>query len=487
MSNEKDIIVGLDIGTTKIACFIGQRADNGKVQILGFGKAPSNSVERGVVVGILDTSIAIKKAVEMASEQAGYDVKEVYVGIAGQHIRSKLSQGEIMIPREHRFIEQEDLDQLIDEQNNIALNPGEEIIHIFPQKYFVDGVELGEEINPIGVQAHQLKAVFHIVTGNTANIISIHKSVELAGLTIKGVVLEPVASALAVLDETDKSAGVALVDIGGGTTDIAIFHEGIIRHTSVLALAGNAITKDIKDGCQILRKHAETLKTRFGHCLPENVSENDIISIPGIRSQPPREIGMKTLAGIINARMVTILEQVKYEIEQSRLERQLVAGIVLTGGGAQLSDIKQLTEYVTCINTRIGMPDEHLVKDSDPEIINTMYSTGIGLVIYGLEKMEEMRLHTDKDEEVADEPVDTAPQDEPKVFADPFGSFEQEAPSSKETAVDDTPHVAEKASEGKKSGGDRRKKFNLTKVIEDWFAKTFTDDTIRNEGDEEDE
>ena len=463
MKNENDIIVGLDIGTTKIACFIGRRSENGKVAILGYGKTPSKGVERGVVKNIKSTAESITKAVEDASEQAGVTVSEVYVGIAGQHIKSFENMGSIMIPNDHKLIEQEDVDRLIEEQHNIMLGPGEEIIHVFPQNYVVDGEELSPEDEPVGVAGKQLKSNFHIVTGNTINLRNIHDSVERAGLTIKGVVLEPVASALAVLDAADKDAGVALVDIGGGTTDIAIFHEGVIRHTSVLALAGNAITSDIKEGCKILKNQAETLKTRFGSCLPQNVSDNDIISIPGIRNQPAREISMRTLASIIKSRTEIIIEQVDYEIKQSKLDKHLIAGIVLTGGGAQLRHIKDLTEFMTGIDTRIGLPDEHLEKNVDPEVINTMYATGIGLVLYGLEKEEsELRLHNGNQEE---EEV-FAPNQEEEIPVSPFGDF----PPTPETPVFTEPGEPATKPEPKDK---KRRGFgkNFTSAIKTYFNR----------------
>ncbi len=488
MNNENDIIVGLDIGTTKIACFIGKRAENDRIKIIGFGKTPSKGVERGVVKNIKDAAVSIQKAVEAASEQAGVPVHEVYVGIAGQHINSRQNMGTIVIPSEHKYIEQEDVDRLIEEQHNTLLNPGEDFIHIFPQNYVVDGEELSPDVEPVGVAGKQLKANFHIVTGNTMNLLNIHDSVERAGLAIKGVVLEPIASAYAVLDNTDRDAGVALVDIGGGTTDIAIFHEGVIRHTTVLPLAGNAITTDIKEGCKILRDQAETLKTRFGSCLPQNVSENDIISIPGLRTQPPREINMRTLAGIIKARTETILEQVDYEIKKSHLEKHIFAGIVLTGGGAQLRHIKELTEFTTGIDTRIGLPDEHLDKDCDPEIINTMYATGIGLVLYGFHELDERRRHSQECEDnVEKEPVQNeAPQTHTPssdVFADlPGQEAETETAEKPEPAKPDTDDTRKTT---KKTG--KRPNFGqqFMKSIDKYFGRVFGDDTIRNEGQEE--
>ncbi len=395
---ENEIIVGLDIGTTKIACFVGMRGESGKVKILGFSKTESLGVEHGVVRNVSAAASAIRKVVDEAADQADVDIDEVWVGIAGQHIKSRPSQGSVMIPTDHRLIMQEDVDRLVAEQYSTSLDPGEEIIHVFPQQYIVDRQILSREVPPVGVEGKTLQANFHMVTANVQNMQYIKYAVQDAGLNIKGVVLEPVASALAVLDDVDCDAGVAMVDIGGGTTDIAIFHDGIIRHTSVLPLAGNAITNDIREGCNIMKRQAESLKTKFGSCLVQAVQENDVVSIPGIRSQDPREIYLKTLAGIINARTKMILEQVDYEIKLSGYHKKLIAGITLTGGGAQLKHIKDLCELVTATDTRIGIPTEHLESDSVSyaELAHPMYATGIGLVLYGLEQSEEQAHQEDR-------------------------------------------------------------------------------------------
>lgn len=383
MGNE--FIVGLDIGTTKIACLIGQRSDDGKIKILGHSTTKSVGVENGVVRNIDLTAKSIKIAVNTAAQQANVQVHDVYVGIAGQHIKSIPSQGSLILPRERNIVTQDDVDRLIREQDMITLLPGEQIIHVFPQTYYIDNDVLSNDISPVGVVGHQLKADFHIVTGNLQNILNIRDSVVAAGYSVKDLVLEPVASALAVLDERDKQAGVALVDIGGGTTDIAIFYEGIIRHTSVIPLAGQAITNDIRRGCSILPDQAESLKVKYGSCLPSNEREGDIVSIPGIRNQPPKEISLKTLAGIIKARVEQILEQVAYEIMSSSYDsKQLIAGLVITGGGASMKYIKELASMITCMDTRIGMPNEHLLAESDAELAHPKYATGIGLVIYGI-------------------------------------------------------------------------------------------------------
>lgn len=386
-------IAGLDIGTTKIACFIGERAESGKIRIVGYAKTDSAGVVHGTVMNIVDTARSITHAVYEAAEMAHTEVTEVYVGIAGQHIKSGSNRGSIMIPEDHPQIQASDIDLLIDNQYRILLGPGEDIIHVFPQDYYVDGQLLDPEIDPVGVSGKCLEANFHIVTGNTTNIRNIRDAIQQAGLIMKGVVLEPVASSYAVLNDLDRLAGVALVDIGGGTTDIAIFKDHHIRHSYVIPLAGNAITKDIQDSCQILKHQAESLKTRFGSCRPSTVSADEIISIPGIRSQTPREISVKTLANIIKARTEMILEQVGYEIGQSGYNRQLLAGITLTGGGSQLKNIQEFCELITGIDTHIGIPNENLETQGGvniDEISHPMFATGIGLVFYGFQETERL-------------------------------------------------------------------------------------------------
>ena len=461
---ENEIIVGLDIGTTKIACFVGMRGESGKVKILGFGKTDSKGVEHGVVKNVSETAESIRRAVGEAADQADVDIDEVWVGIAGQHIKSRPSQGSVMIPAEHRLIEREDVERLIHEQYNSMLEPGEEIIHVFPQQFIVDGDPLSHETSPVGVVGKKLMANFHMVTAKYA--------IQDAGLHIKGVVLEPIASAKAVLDDSDRESGVAMVDIGGGTTDVAIFHDGIIRHTSVLPLAGNAITNDIREGCNILKKQAESLKVKFGSCLVSAVSENDVISIPGIRSQAPREIYVKTLAGIINARAKMILEQVGYEIELSGFNRKLIAGITLTGGGAQLKNIKELSELVTATDTRIGIPNEHLEPDSVNynELAHPMYATGIGLVLYGIEESERL---ANPDEEAEELVAEQGPAGFKPI--DLFANMEDDLKPSEEPAPKDS---KEEDEEPKPKKEKKPKKGLFDRTIGGFLDKVFSEEGI---------
>lgn len=395
-----DIIVGLDIGTTKIACFVGTKNDHGKIEILSMGKSDSLGVSRGMVSNIDRTVQSIKTAVTEAQERVDGQliIRTVNVGIAGQHIKSLQHRGIYTRNEVEDEISQKDIDALIDDMYKLVMQPGEEIIHVLPQEYIVDN-EQGIK-DPIGMSGVRLEANFHIITGHVTAAKNIHKCIQRAGLEVKDTILEPLASAEAVLSEDEKEAGVVLVDIGGGTTDIAIFHEGIIRHTHVIPFGGNVITNDIKDGCTIMKPQAEKLKVRFGSALASESQDTEIVCIPGIRGQKPKEITVRNLASIIQARMEEIIEHVYHEIRNSGYEKKLIGGIVVTGGGSQLRHITQLFEYLTGMDTRIGYPTEHLASTNSIEnLTSPMYSTGIGLVLKGfeaLEKNEAARIKTEK-------------------------------------------------------------------------------------------
>ena len=384
-AGNSDIIVGLDIGTTKIAVLVGQRNEFGKIEILGVGKAPSLGVRRGVVSNIEQTVQAIRAAVDEAEKKSNVEIKAVHVGIAGQHIKSLKHSGSRIRESIEEPISQKDVDSLIDSMYKLVMLPGEEIIHVLPQEYTIDS-ESGIK-NPIGHEGVRLEANFHIITGQMAAAKNIKKCVEKAGLQVVDLVLEPIASSTSVLSEEEKEAGVALVDIGGGTTDIAIFYDKIIRHTAVIPFGGNVITEDIKEGCSILHKHAEEMKIKFGSAVAKENQDNEIIVIPGLKGRTPKEISTKNLASIVEARMREILELVAFEIKNSGYEKKLIAGIVVTGGGAQLKHMKQLLEYTIGMDTRIGYPNEHLAKSTE-DVTSPMFSTGVGLVLQGFEELE---------------------------------------------------------------------------------------------------
>lgn len=379
---ETNYSVGLDIGTTKIVAIIGKENEYGKIEILGIGKSKSLGVHRGVVNNITQTIESIQQAVQQAETDSGLKIDTVSVGIAGQHIRSLQHSDYITRANSEEVIGYQDVDNLCNQVYKLVMLPGEEIIHVLPQEFKVDGqAEIKE---PIGMYGGRLEANFHVVVGQVSSIKNIVRCIKSAGLNLGEISLEPLASANAVLSQEEKEAGVALIDIGGGTTDLAIFKDGIIRHTAVIPFGGNVITEDIKEGCSIIEKQSELLKIKFGSAWPGENKDNEIVSIPGLRGRDPKEITLKNLSKIIHARVVEIIEQVYVEIKNYGHEEQkkkLIGGIVLTGGGSQLKHLKQLVEYITGMDTRIGYPNEHLAGDSEEEIASPLYATGVGLLM----------------------------------------------------------------------------------------------------------
>jgi cell division protein FtsA len=402
---ENQYAVGLDIGTTKIVAIIGRKNDYGKIEVLGKGKAKSNGVHRGVVNNITQTIQSIQQAVEEAENESNLEIKDVVVGIAGQHIRSLHHSDYITRQDPEKVIDEEDIENLKNQVLKLVMLPGEEIIHVLPQDYKVDSQAEVDE--PIGMFGGRLEANFHVVVGQVASIRNIARCVKSAGLEMANITLEPLASAEAVLSQEEKEAGVAMIDIGGGTTDLAIFKDGIIRHTAVIPFGGNVITEDIKEGCSIIEKQAELLKVKFGSAWPGENKDNEIVSIPGLRGRDPKEITLKNLSKIIHARVTEIIEEVFQEIKNygyDEPKKKLIAGIVLTGGGAQLKHIKQLVEYITGMDTRIGYPNEHLANDSHEELSSPMYATAVGLLMNGLEQQKKQKALQKNEEHFDDEP-----------------------------------------------------------------------------------
>jgi cell division protein FtsA len=393
------IVVGLDIGTTKIACFIGRRNEHNKIEIISLGKSESLGVMHGVVSNIERTVQSITAAVSEAQNcsEGSLIIKNVYVGIAGQHIKSLQHRGMYTKRDNSSEISQEDIDFFVDDMYKMVMPPGEEIIDVLPQEYIVDGSP--EIKDPIGMAGVRLEANFHIITGQINNVMNIKKCIERANLNVRDIILEPIASADAVLSDEEKEAGVVLVDIGGGTTDVAIFQDGIIRHTAVIPFGGNVITNDIKEGCQIMQRHAEALKVKYGSASASENKENEVVCIPSLRGRDPKEITLKNLSSIIQARMEEIIELINYEIKNSGYSKKLIGGIVVTGGGAQLKHLTQLFEYMTGMDTRIGYPTEHLANSNDIEsLVSPMFSTGIGLVLQGFKKLENKNLEVVSDD-----------------------------------------------------------------------------------------
>lgn len=386
MDHKNNFLAAVDIGTTKIVTIVGTKNDNDKLEILGMSKTPSKGVKRGVVLNIEETVNAIRTTVEEVQKQSGTTLSEVFVGIAGQHIKSVRSRGYINIDSFEKRISKDDKSKLISEMYKIPIDVGEEIIHVLPQNYIVDN-ETGVK-NPVGMSGKRLEANFHIVVGQIASAKNIKNCVESIGLDVVQLILEPLASSSAVLTNDEKEAGVALVDIGGGTTDIAVYYDDVIRHTAVIPFGGNVVTKDIKEGCSILNRQAEALKIQFGSALGDLAQEDKIVTIPGISGRDPKEISFKSLAYIIQSRMEEIIDAVLFEIENSDCIDKLSAGIVLTGGGSLLKYLPQLVNYRSGMDVRIGYPSELIASDTLEEINQPMYSTSIGLLLKGYEILE---------------------------------------------------------------------------------------------------
>jgi cell division protein FtsA len=385
---EKSISVGLDIGTTKIVALVGRKNEFNKVEVLGVGKSKSLGVHRGVVNNITQTIQSIQQAVEDAKINSGHSISDVSVGIAGQHIRSIQHSDYITRENPEAVIDDDDIQKLIQQVYKLVMLPGEEIIHVLPQEYKVDGQ--GEVKEPIGMHGGRLEANFHVVVGQVSSIKNIGRCIKSAGLSMANITLEPLASSEAVLSFEEKEAGVALIDIGGGTTDLAIFKDGIIRHTAVIPFGGNVITEDIKEGCSIIEKQAELLKIKFGSAWPGENRDTEIVSIPGLQGRDPKEISLKTLSKIINARVVEIIEQVFLEIKNyghNDQKKKLIGGVVLTGGGSQLKHLKQLVEYITGMDTRVGYPSEHLAGDTTEIVSSPLFATSVGLLMSALDKL----------------------------------------------------------------------------------------------------
>ncbi len=404
MNTEQPIIVGLDIGTTKIAVIAGRKNEFGKLEILGFGKANSNGVKHGQVLNIDETIKAIKTALDNCfASNPNLDISDVYVGIAGHHIKSLQTRGDIVRQANDEEISQREIDQLISDQYKTYIPAGDQIIDVIPQEFTVDNFQ--NIPNPIGYGGVKVGANFHIITGDRNAIRNITRSVEKAGLHTKDLVLQPLASSSAVMAQEDLEAGVAIVDIGGGTTDIAVFYEGILKHTAVIPFAGENITNDIKTGLGVLKTQAEQMKVQFGSALANEAKGNAYITIPGLRGMPAKEISVKSLANIIQARMSEIMDFVTYHLKQVGMDNKILnGGVVLTGGGSQLKHLIQLTEYATGLPARIGFPNEHLAAGHIEELAKPTYSTCIGLILKGYDDYEHNRKQFEKEYKKVDVP-----------------------------------------------------------------------------------
>jgi cell division protein FtsA len=385
MNPSQKLIVGLDIGTTKICAIVAQRNENGKINILGIGKAPSlGGVTEGMVNNIQKTSDAIQKAVAEASKMSNVNIASVYVGIAGKHIKSFQQNYTTYRTNPQKEIDSTEMEEMRKQMYRMHMAPGTGILHVLPQEYKIDD---NYSDDPVGMPGSKFECNYHIITGQILAAENIKRCVEKCGIEVADIVVEPIASAKAVLDETELKAGVAILDIGGGTSDLAIFKDGRIRHTAVIPLGGERITRDIMHAFNVMENHAEAMKVKYGQALPEYVNSNEVVVVPGIGGRKPKYVSVKNLSLVINACLQDIFERVDYEIETSGYKNRLTAGLVLTGGGAELVNIGHFLEYTTGLEVQLGFPNQHLAKGMVSEVKSPMYATGAGLVIYGMEQL----------------------------------------------------------------------------------------------------
>jgi len=378
---ERRILTGLDIGTSKIGAVVGEVDENGAVRILGVGMSPSAGMRQGVVINLDEAVRSIDRAVEEAQLTAGVEVDEVIVGIAGEHIRSVNSRGVVAVQRSDHEITEGDVERVIEAAKAIALPVDRQVLHVLPQEFIVDNQ--GGIKNPVGISGVRLEAEVHIVTGALTSAENIIRSVRKVGLEVSGLVLEPLASSLSVLDGNELELGVALIDLGGGTTDIALFHNGSIRNTAVVGLGGQNVTNDIALGLRTPLDQAETIKKKHGCTHHSLVSKNEYFQVPGIGGRGPREVSRELLQSIIQPRMEEIFSLAAKEIKRSEFGDRLGAGIVLTGGGCLINGAIPLAEEIFGLPARIGVPQRF--TGMVETVSNPALATGVGLIFHGIQ------------------------------------------------------------------------------------------------------
>ena len=373
-----DIVVGLDIGTTKICAVVGELSED-SIEIIGVGSHPSVGLRKGVVVNIDSTVNSIRSAVEEAELMAGCEITSAFIGIAGSHIKGFNSHGVIAVKGEE--VAEEDVERVIDAARAVAIPMDREIIHILPQEYIVD--DQGGILDPVGMMGVRLEAKVHIVTAAVTAAQNLVKCANRAGLDVDDIVLQPLASAQAVLTEEEKEIGVALVDFGGGTTDLALLSEGAIKHTAVLGLGGNNLTYDISVGLRTPMNDAEKIKVCHGTCLVSMVRRDEMIEVPSVGGRKPRQLSRHILAEILEPRIEEIFALVDQEIQRTRLKELLASGVVITGGSAVLPGVCEMADQIFQLPARVGFPRN--ISGLVDVVDNPMYSTAVGLVIYGFQ------------------------------------------------------------------------------------------------------
>ncbi len=389
VDDARRLVVGLDIGTSKVCAIVAERDDEyaGGIHVLGIGHAPSDGLNRGVVVNIEKTVDSIRHAVEQAEGQSGVPIDSVSVGIAGDHIQSFPSRGVVTIANSDRVVTRRDVERLLEDAQRIALPSDRRILHVIPQEYIIDGQD--GIYDPVGMSGLRMEANVHIITGLVTAAQNIHRCVERAGLRVNDIVLEPLASSCSVLDDEEKEVGVALIDIGGGTTDIAVFEDRTIRHTAVIGIAGRMVTDDIRRGLGIIGEQAERIKREYGYALGSMILHDEVFMIPGIGGRKPMEISKQMLCEIIQPRMEEILEFAMLELRKSGYLRHLSAGVVLTGGGSLLRGATELAQEILGMPVKMGIPSGIGGSALAPEVETPIYATGVGLVLHAMRREED--------------------------------------------------------------------------------------------------
>ena len=380
---EKELVVALDIGTSKIACLVGEVDDSGEVNVIGFGAHSSNGLKRGVVVNIESTVNSIQRALEEAELMAGCEIRSAYVGIAGSHIQSLNSHGIVAI--RDREVTQIDVDRVIDAAKAVAIPADQKVLHILPQEFIIDGQEGIRE--PIGMAGVRLEARVHIVTGALSAAQNIGKCIERCGLEVADVVLEQLASSHAVLNDDEKELGVCLVDIGGGTTDLAVFTEGSIRHTAVIGVAGDHVTNDVAVALRTPTKYAEQIKIKYGSVDLAHIADEETIQVPSVADRPPKQIARRALAQVVRARYEELFTLVLAELRRSGFEDVVSAGMVITGGAAKTHGAIEMAEEIFNMPVRLGLPQ---YVSGVPDVReNPIYATGVGLLLHGVHQQDD--------------------------------------------------------------------------------------------------
>jgi len=414
-----ETIAAIDIGTTKIVALTGKKTKDNKFEITGFGTTPSKGIRRGVVLNIDETVNSIRIATKKAFESSGIRLNDVFVGIAGQHVLSQKNRCSIRITDEEGIIKKQHIEELENLMREMISDPGEEILGIIPQSYIVDK-ETGID-NPCDMTGSVLQGNYHIILGQMSMVNNIKKCATISGLKVKSLILEPLASAEAVLTPHEKQSGVALIDIGGGTTDLAVYKNNKVIHTSVIPIGGSTITNDIKQNLCILEKQAEELKIRYGSALQDRSQDDTIISIEGLKGREEKEFSLRQLSTVIQARMEEILHAVMFQIESAGIREKLSGGIVITGGGSLIKNLKQLASFITNNDIRIAYPTTYIEGKFSDILNNPQYSTAIGLIMKGAsfndleeDKNSFEKLNQTKTEEIVPEEKTNNKNSEPK-------------------------------------------------------------------------